>query len=195
MKKTLMIVAAFGAILISGLLLGNYLPDETWGVLNDVRESSSAMLAAAAPLQPLPGRISSPTPDCLYKTPAHQVFDLKRRNSDNNIYCTPEMLVYRTAAAKNGTVCQVRIELQFKGQQISESQMNTALNEVAPAKDRGKYVIGSFLNLYCPPENCSGVSEEYERMRITKIGGTNDYNYALISYRRDECEEAFQSPL
>jgi hypothetical protein len=71
--------------------------------------------------------------------------------------------------------------------------MNTALDEVAPAKDKGKYVIAGFLNLLCPPENCSGVSEEYERMGITKIESTNNYNYALVSYRRDECEEVFQS--
>lgn len=193
MKRALIFVAALGAILISGLFLANYFPDETWKLLNGVRESYSALLAATTPPQSVPNQIPSPAPECLSKTWTQHIFDPKWRNSNNNSYCTPEMLVYRTATAKNGMVCQVRIESQFKGQHITESQMNTALNEVAPAEDKGKYVSAGFLNLLCPPENCSGVSEDYERMRITKIGSTNNYNYALVSYRRDECEKIFQS--
>jgi hypothetical protein len=57
---------------------------------------------------------------------------------------------------------------------MTDKEVNTVLDEIAPKDERGKYKMGTFLNVICLPDNdCSGVSEDYERLAITKIGSTN----------------------
>jgi len=36
---------------------------------------------------------------------------------------------------------------------------------------------------------CSGVSEDYERVNITKYGNTNQYSSVHITFHRPECKE------
>jgi hypothetical protein len=81
---------------------------------------------------------------------------------------------------------------------MKEAQLDTALEELAPKDARGKYVIGTFLDFTCietdnaeqlsGAHSCGGVSEDYERLTITKWGNTNDYNSADVVYYRRGCK-------
>lgn len=73
------------------------------------------------------------------------------------------------------------------------------MEELAPKDSRGKYIMGTSLNLACFFETndagqiagalgCGGVSEDYERVTITKLGNTNDYNSAYVAYYRRGCK-------
>jgi hypothetical protein len=71
---------------------------------------------------------------------------------------------------------------------MTDKEVDTVLDEIAPKDDRGKYKMGTFLNVICLPDNdCAGVSEDYERLAITKIGSTNEYRYVSILYHSAEC--------
>lgn len=52
---------------------------------------------------------------------------------------------------------------------------DNVVKELVPESSRGKYIIGTFLNAQCLPENdCAGISEDYENVHIT-------YNSAIES--------------
>jgi len=73
---------------------------------------------------------------------------------------------------------------------MSDSDVNTVLNEIAPKSARGNYKGGTFLNLRClPDDDCAGVSEDYERLMITKIGSTNEYRYISLLNHSAECKQ------
>jgi hypothetical protein len=84
---------------------------------------------------------------------------------------------------------------------MKDSELNAVLESLAPKADRGVYKMGTFLHITCmkrdkkgelvvdPCTECSGVSEEYERLTITKFGSTNEHSSATIGFRRSECED------
>ena len=73
---------------------------------------------------------------------------------------------------------------------MTDKEVNAVLDEIAPKNKRGDYKMGSFLHIYCPPDNdCAGVSEDYKRLIITKIGNTNEYRYVSILYHSVECKQ------
>jgi hypothetical protein len=91
---------------------------------------------------------------------------------------------------------------------ITDAQLNPVLDDVAPKDVRGEFKMGTFLNITCTkllkPENapsdskgelvedpcitCSGVSDDYERVNITKYGNTNHYTSVHITFKRPECK-------
>jgi hypothetical protein len=40
-----------------------------------------------------------------------------------------------------------------------------------------------------PCAECSGVSEDYERVGITKYGNTDQYSSVHVTFKKDECKE------
>jgi len=90
----------------------------------------------------------------------------------------------------NGNICREHIESENRGRRMTDKEVNTVLDDIAPKNERGNYNIGTFLNIICLPDNdCAGVSEDYERLIITKIGSTNEYRYISILYHSAECKQ------
>jgi hypothetical protein len=141
---------------------------------------------------------------------------VQNRDKVQQLYGRPVSEVYRTAQdlritasfASNGNLCQAHIGSE-DDQGITDEQLNPILDELAPKDVRGEYKIGTFLDVTCmklvKPENsksnsheelvvdpcvtCSGVSEDYERVKITKYGNTNQYTSVHITFQRPECKE------
>jgi hypothetical protein len=125
------------------------------------------------------------------------------RDELRTLYGEPIGEVYRaggdviltTSRDAHRNICLLRIEHETRGRRLTDAELNTVLDKVAPKADRGDYVIGTFLNILCPPDSdCSGASEDYKRLAITKIGNTNEYRYVVIFYHRPECEAAKPHP-
>jgi hypothetical protein len=64
------------------------------------------------------------------------------------------------------------------------------VKEIVPETERGKYVIGGFVNLFCPSEDrdCFGVNENWEKLTIFRSGSNDRQHNATIQWKRDECE-------
>ena len=75
-----------------------------------------------------------------------------------------------------------------------QSKSTGVLDEIAPKTSRGAYKIGTFLNVICLPDNdCAGVSEDYQRLAIVKIGSTNEYRYVDVLYHLPGCQSEAKS--
>jgi hypothetical protein len=81
---------------------------------------------------------------------------------------------------------------------MKDAELDPVLEELTPKATRGKYLMGTFLDLSCMETDksreltgaysCGGVSEDYERVTITKWGNTNDYVSADIVYYHRGCK-------
>lgn len=81
---------------------------------------------------------------------------------------------------------------------MKDAELDSVLEELTPKATRGKYLMGTFLDLSCAEtnkngeltavRNCGGVSEDYKRVTITKWGNTNDYGSADIVYYSRGCK-------
>ena len=69
---------------------------------------------------------------------------------------------------------------------LSNDTLRVIIDELVPMRKRGKYVMGSFLNITCLPQgDCSGSEEEYERLTIyynAAAGGGS--NYAVVKWKQ-----------
>jgi hypothetical protein len=92
---------------------------------------------------------------------------------------------------------------------ITDEELDTVLNQLAPEDVRGKHKMSTFLDGTClklqkpesstsrgkpevvvdPCAECSGVSDDYEKAKITKYGNTNEYGSVWISFKRPECKK------
>jgi hypothetical protein len=64
------------------------------------------------------------------------------------------------------------------------------IDKLVPSNQRGKQLIGGFLNLTCLPlNNCAGVQSDYERVTISRIGATDQERYARIRWKARTCRE------
>ncbi len=114
----------------------------------------------------------------------------------DDVYRTPKGLFIKPIFAPNDALCAAHISAE--GRTIKEAELETVLEELAPKNRRGKYIIGRFLDYTCLETNaggqitgdheCGGVSEDYERVTITKWGNTNHYNSADVAYYRRGCK-------
>jgi hypothetical protein len=113
--------------------------------------------------------------------------------------------------APNGNLCRAHINSDADAK-ITDKHLNAVLDELAPKEVRGEFKMDTFLNITCiklvKPENstsnsskapapelevdpcseCSGVSDDYERVKITKYGNTNRYSSVQITFKQPECE-------
>lgn len=118
--------------------------------------------------------------------------DLKQHYGDaiGEVYRTSNHLTITAYFDEHGNICREHIESENRGVRMTDKEVNTVLDKVAPMAERGKYKIGTFLDVICLPDNdCYGTSEDYERLGITKIGSTNEYRYVSIVYHSNECEK------
>ena len=95
----------------------------------------------------------------------------------------------------HGATCSVLIDRRGRSgntpsstETLSDAVANRVLDDVAPMNSRGKYIIGTFLDVICmPDDNCFGSSQEYENLTITWIGNKDHYRYVYVNYKRTNC--------
>ena len=106
------------------------------------------------------------------------------------VYRTSNGLTVTAYFDTQGNLCREHIESENRGRRMTDNEVNSVLDEIAPKDERGPYKIGTFLDVICLPDNdCDGVSEDYARLSITKIGSTNEYRYVSIIYHSAECKQ------
>ena len=71
------------------------------------------------------------------------------------------------------------------GNALNNDILKAIINELVPMPKRGKYLMGSLLNVDCLPQgDCVGVKEDYERLTIyynaAEGGGSN---YAVVRWK------------
>ena len=128
----------------------------------------------------------------------------------SEVYRTPQNLRVTASFASNGNLCRAAVAPDSDSG-ISDAQLKPVLDQLVPEKVRGEFKMGTFLDVTClklaKPENagsrsthrpelvidpckeCSGVSDAYEHVNITKYGNTNEYTSVLIAFRQAECKE------
>jgi hypothetical protein len=64
------------------------------------------------------------------------------------------------------------------------------LKELVPETERGQYVIGGFVNIFClsADTDCFGVNEDWQKLTIFRSGSNDRQHYATIQWKRDECQ-------
>jgi hypothetical protein len=68
---------------------------------------------------------------------------------------------------------------------IDNELVRGIIDELVPLKERGKYLMGTFLNITCLPKNdCAGSSEDYEKLTIYYNAGKGGVNYAVIQWKK-----------
>jgi hypothetical protein len=127
----------------------------------------------------------------------------------SEVYRTPQNLTVTASFGSTGNLCRAHIKSGASAG-ITDKQLDAVLDELAPKDVRGAFKIDTFLNIIClkssepessesssklsmelvvdPCAECSGVSDQYERVNITKHGNTNRYTSVQITFRRSECE-------
>ena len=94
-----------------------------------------------------------------------------------------------------GATCSVLIDRRGRSggapssaETLSQADANRILDDLAPRNSRGKYIMGTFLDMVCMPDNnCFGSSAEYENLTITWIGNTDHYRYVYLNYKGNNC--------
>ena len=105
----------------------------------------------------------------------------------------PSIIVTATYASK-GRIAELLISprttglVKSRGQTMSQESVRAILDELVPNSVRGKFLIGSFLNLTCLPENdCQGSSEDFQNVTIyynaARDGGVN---YAVVQWNKQK---------
>lgn len=117
-------------------------------------------------------------------------------------------MIVTASFAAVGTLCRAHLQSDV-GSGITDAELDPVLNELAPDDVRGEHKMSTFLDVTCvkvqKPENsnssgkpelaldpcaeCSGVSDDYERAKITRFGNTNEYSSVWISFDRPECKD------
>jgi hypothetical protein len=77
--------------------------------------------------------------------------------------------------AKDGTVTEMLITplnatslIASRHMTFTQAAAKSVLDDLLPSSARGKFIIGTFLDVTCLPENdCGGSSEDYENVKIT----------------------------
>ena len=133
---------------------------------------------------------------------------VQNRETVHRLYGSPVREVYQASRnltvtasfASNGDLCRASLRSGIDSG-ITDKELETALDKLAPKQARGEYKMGTFLNITClksdsakrmvvdPCAECSGVSEDYERVKITKYGNTNQYSSVHVVFKGAECEE------
>ena len=74
-----------------------------------------------------------------------------------------------------------------RNQRLSKDLATQIINELVSASQRGKFVMSTFMNIMCLPENdCGGTSDDYEK--LTVYFNTTDkadiINYAVVQWKK-----------
>ncbi|MFZ3215067.1 MAG: hypothetical protein WA192_03315 [Candidatus Acidiferrales bacterium] len=74
---------------------------------------------------------------------------------------------------------------------IEEKLLEEISKELVPEEDRGKYKMGTFLDITCLPDNdCAGVQEDWTKLVIYRNSGEKGTRYETIKWKRAECRPA-----
>jgi hypothetical protein len=71
------------------------------------------------------------------------------------------------------------------GKSLTNDLLRTIVDELVPMPNRGKYLIGTFMDFTClPHDDCAGSEEDYERLTIYYNAADGDgSNYAVIQWK------------
>ncbi len=125
----------------------------------------------------------------------------------SEVFRTSQGLMINASFASTGNLCRAHITSDGNAG-ITDSQLNVVLDELVPNEVRGKYKLGTSLNVIClklpkpeesptnssgelvvdPCAECFGSSEDYERVNITRYGITNEYSSVQITFHQPECD-------
>jgi len=114
-----------------------------------------------------------------YGTPISETFKVR-----------PDIIV-TVRYEENGKVSEMVIEpqpdatiIKSRHKRIKSQMLQEVIDELVPPETRGKFVIGTGLNITCLPENdCFGAEEEYERVIIYRNGSNDEHRYATIQWK------------
>ena len=96
--------------------------------------------------------------------------------------------------AKTGDVCEMLIQPASempngKPSLLKSNPLNEVIDELVPKDQRGAYLMGTFANIIClPNDDCRGTDESYERLSIFRNGGIDAHRFASIHWKRDVCQ-------
>ena len=132
--------------------------------------------------------------------PADTVQTLRERHGQpmSETYLVRPDVVASARYGSSGHVCVIVVSPR-KPSSLIKSGKNTldtkelteVLDEIVPTNERGKFLIGTFDNITCLPENdCQGVQGKWEKVGIYRNGGTGNEHYATIQWHREECRSA-----
>ncbi|MFZ0521069.1 MAG: hypothetical protein WAL95_08605 [Candidatus Acidiferrales bacterium] len=96
----------------------------------------------------------------------------------------------------SGETCSLKIEpidsvgttVKPKSPIIEEQLLQEINEELVPEKERGEYIMGTFLNIIClPDDDCAGVQEDWGQLVIYRNSGEKGTRYEQIKWNRAEC--------
>src|SRR5215471_9107902 len=96
---------------------------------------------------------------------------------------------------KHGDVCSMFIAplsevTNGKPSLLKSQPLDDVIDELVPKDQRGKYLMGTFLNITCLPNNdCDGTEEDYQTVLIHKHGSVDAHPYASISWKSRACAQ------
>ncbi len=80
--------------------------------------------------------------------------------------------------------------IKSKPDTIKYDLLDAVIDELVPKETRGKYKMGTFLNITCFPANdCWGTSKSYEKLTIYYNAGKEGANYAVVQWDKDEAQK------
>jgi hypothetical protein len=95
--------------------------------------------------------------------------------------------------AKTSEICEMLIQPiaeteDGKPSLLKSEPLAEVIDELVPKEQRGKYLMGTFLNIICLSKNdCFGVEEDYEKVLIHRHGSNDAYPYASIHWKTQTC--------
>ena len=90
---------------------------------------------------------------------------------------------------KRGEVCSMFIgpvseTTDGKPSLLKSQPLDEVIDELVPEDQRGAYLMGTFLNITClPNNNCYGTRQDYKRLSIVHNGSIDAYRYASIVWK------------
>jgi hypothetical protein len=112
-------------------------------------------------------------------------------------YLVRPEIVASARYGRSGHVCEIVLSprkppslIKSGHYTIDSKQLSDVLDEIVPIDERGKYLIGTFDDITCLPDNdCGGVQGKWENVVIYRNGSTGNEHYATIQWRREECRQ------
>lgn len=104
-------------------------------------------------------------------------------------YLVRSGIVASASYGASGHVCEIVVSPQrLWNSTFTSKQLTEIVDEIVPEHERGKYLMGTFVNAICfPTQDCGGTAGTWENVVIFRNGGTDSEHYARIQWRRDEC--------
>ena len=106
-------------------------------------------------------------------------------------------IVVTASYGRSGNTCELTIRpkdtndiANKSSSEIDYDLLKGIENELVPVTERGRYVMGTFLDIVCFPEDddCpAGTQEDWKMVSIYTNAGKTGARYGEIHWNRDEC--------